>query len=106
MDGMSMDGKGQASGAATGGVLRDAVAVCATLQEQQAKQAFCGWSMRKLAPTAVRNTPPAAEAAPPSRRGAVACAQCIHRKPARRQLPGRPLHLIFPKNQQPTESPE
>ena len=83
MTGMSMAGKRQATEAATGGVLRVAVAAWATLH-----QPFCGWGMRKHAPTAPRNTPPAAEAAPPFRRGAGACARTVRREMARkRRLP-------------------
>ena len=70
--------------AATGGVLRVAVAIGL----ECAKQTCCGGGMRKLLATATRSTPPAApsihvadsrhghplrRAAPPSRRGAGAC---------------------------------
>ena len=64
--------------------VRDAVAASATPLGQQANQALCGWTVRKLASTAPRSTPPAAlRAAPPPRRGAIACARSILRIPPR-----------------------
>ncbi len=60
MEGMSMPGRRQAAGAATGGVLRGAVAASAAPHRQQAGQALCGWTLRKHASTATRSTPPAA----------------------------------------------
>ncbi len=84
MDGMFMHGKRQVAGAATGGVLRNAVAASATPLRKQANQAPCEWTMRKPASPATRSTPPAAlRAAPPSRRGAIACARSILRIPPR-----------------------
>ncbi len=60
MDGMSMTGKRQATGAATGGVLREAVATKHNSIPATKTQALCGWTLRKHASTATRSTPPAA----------------------------------------------
>ena len=60
MNGMSMHCKRQVAGAATGGVLRAAVATTSTSLRQQADQTFCGSIMCKQASTAHRSTPPAA----------------------------------------------
>ena len=55
-----MHGKRQAARAATGGVLRSAVAASATPHRQRTNQDFCGWSKWTPASTASRSTPPAA----------------------------------------------
>ncbi len=59
-NGRMMHGKRQTAGAATGGVLRAAVAASMTSHRQETKQSLCGWTMRKPASTATRSTPPAA----------------------------------------------
>ena len=60
MNGRMIHGKRQAAGAATGGVLRLAVAASTTFHRQETNQSLCGWTMRKPASTAPRSTPPAA----------------------------------------------
>ena len=60
MNGISMHGKRQVAGAATGGVLRAAVATTSTSLQQQADQTFCESIMCKHASTAHRSTPPTA----------------------------------------------
>jgi hypothetical protein len=60
MNGRPMHGKRQAAGAATGGVLRSAVAPITTFHRQQKNQSLCGWTTQKPASTATRSTPPAA----------------------------------------------
>ena len=60
MNGMSMHGKRQVAGAATGGVLRAAVATTSTSLQQQADQTICESIMCKHASTAHRSTPPTA----------------------------------------------
>ena len=60
MDGMSMHGRRKTAGAATGGVLRLAVAASATPPRQRTNRALYGWTTRKHAATATRSTPSAA----------------------------------------------
>ena len=60
MNGMSMHGRRKAAGAATGGVLRAAIAASTTPHRQRTNQEFCGWTQWTHASTASRSTPPAA----------------------------------------------
>ena len=60
MNGMSMHGRRETAGAATGGVLRLAVAASATPHRERTNQEFCGWTKWTPASTATRSTPPAA----------------------------------------------
>ena len=135
MDGMPMNSQRKVSKAATGGVLRAAVAPAFTQHKPRVvESSFTGAlsktagphhggastpcepfqpsmrlarrarptigglrffsiyarTMRTLGTTATRNTPPAAEAAPPSRRGGIACARTICRKVAAKR------HLFYP----------
>ena len=60
MDGMSMHGKRKTAGAATGGVLRMAVAASKTPHRRRTNREFCGWAKWTPASTDSRSTPPAA----------------------------------------------
>ena len=60
MNGMSIHGRRETAGAATGGVLRLAVAASATPHRQRTNQDFCGSANWTHASTASRSTPPAA----------------------------------------------